>query len=249
MNNDVVAIIPARSKSKSVIHKNLAPIGGFPLIAYSIAAAKMSSLISRVLVSTDSEDYAEIARSYGAEVPFLRPDEFSTDTSTDRDFALHAMNWLKENEGLVPEHWVHLRPTTPLRNPKLMDEAIDIFLNRADCTALRSAHASPESPFKWFRRNDEGIFTGLTSDETKLDRFNLPRQAYPTVYIPDGYVDIIRASFVMGTDGFHGDRVYAYESPFCNEVDSAEELELISIQVERHGSVVLDYLATQASKA
>ena len=115
--SNIIAIIPARSGSKSVKDKNIALLSGYPLIAYSIVAAKKSELIDRIIISTDSEEYQKIALQYGAEVPFLRPTEYSTDTSTDRDFLIHAMNWLEENERQAPEYWVHLRPTTPLRDP------------------------------------------------------------------------------------------------------------------------------------
>lgn len=242
MKPSVVAIIPARSGSKSIKDKNLANLGGYPLLAYSIVAAKMSKRIGRVLLSTDSEQYAEIGRKYGADVPFLRPSEFSTDKSTDREFMVHAMEWVRDHEGQLPEYWVHLRPTTPLRNPAHLDDAVSMFENRPEATALRSAHPSPESPFKWFRRNEQGYLTGLTSDETSLDRFNLPRQAYPSVFIPDGYVDIVRSSFVLGSSLLHGDKVLGFESPHCTEVDSVEELDRLDFQLRKFGSPLFDYL-------
>ncbi len=242
MKNAVVAIIPARSGSKGIKDKNLSNLGGFPLIAYSIVAAKLAKQIDRVLVSTDSEHYAEIGRRYCAEVPFLRPTELSGDASTDRDFMLHAMQWVQENEGQIPEYWVHLRPTTPLRDPAHLDSAIQVLVNRPEATALRSAHVSPESPFKWFRLNEVGFFTALTSDDTSLDKFNLPRQTYPKAYIPDGYVDIVKSTFVMNSGQFHGDRVLGYESPYCTEVDSQDELDMLDFQLRKYGSPLWDYL-------
>ena len=122
--NDVIAIIPARSGSKSVSDKNVKMLSGHPLMAYSIAAAKLSKSINRVIVSTNSEDYANIATSYGAEAPFIRPEEHSTDTATDRGWVIHAMEWLKKNENKVPDYWVHLRPTTPLRDFKIIALAL-----------------------------------------------------------------------------------------------------------------------------
>jgi len=118
--SDIIAIIPARAGSKSLVDKNIKYLSGHPLIAYSIAAAKLSKKIDRVIVSTDSQKYTEIAKQYGAEVPFIRPDKISIDTAIDRDFLIHAMNWFKENESSVPEYWVHLRPTTPLRSIELL---------------------------------------------------------------------------------------------------------------------------------
>lgn len=242
MNCPIVAIIPARCGSKSIKDKNLARLGGYPLIAYSIVAARMSNRIDRVLISTDSEYYAELGKRYGAEAPFLRPPELSTDKSTDREFMVHAMEWVRDHEGHLPELWVHLRPTTPLRDPRHLDEAVAMLESCSEATALRSAHPSPESPFKWFRRNDRGYLTALTADDTSLDRFNLPRQGYPTVFIPDGYVDIVRSSFVLNSQLFHGDRVLGYESPHSTEVDSTEELERLSFQLSKYGSPLLDYL-------
>lgn len=237
-----IAIIPARSGSKSIKDKNLALLGGYPLIAYSIAAAKQAPGVDRVIVSTDSQEYADISVRYGAEVPFLRPSALSGDKSTDIDFMLHAMSWFDENEQIQPEYWVHLRPTTPLRDPAVIDAAISACRNASDCTALRSGHQSPESPFKWFRKSEDGYLMGLTSDDTDLDKFNLPRQSYPDVYIPDGYVDVVKRSFVQKTGALHGNRVLAFESPFCIEVDSIEELELLDFQISKQGSPLLDYL-------
>jgi CMP-N,N'-diacetyllegionaminic acid synthase len=122
-----IAIIPARSGSKGVIDKNIRVLSGRPLIAYSIQAALIADNIDRVIVSTDSEHYAYIAREYGAEVPFLRPAEISTDFSSDYDLMKHALDWLKTSEGKIPEYIVHLRPTTPLRDPAIVDAAVELF--------------------------------------------------------------------------------------------------------------------------
>ena len=241
---NVIAVIPARSGSKGIKDKNLSNLGGYPLLAYSIVAAKLAKQIDRVLISTDSEHYAEVGRRYGAEVPFLRPVELAGDTSTDRDFMLHAMQWLQDNEGKLSEYWVHLRPTTPLRDPVHIDLAIHALINCPAATASRSAHVSPESPFKWFRLNREGFFAALTSDDTSLDKYNLPRQSYTTVYIPNGYVDIVKSTFVMSSDHFHGDKVLGYESPYCTEVDSQDELDLLDFQLRKYGSPLFDYLKT-----
>ncbi len=94
----ILALIPARSGSKSVVDKNIRKIAGKPMIAYSIEHAKQSKYINRIIVSTDSETYAQIAREYGAETPFLRPAEYATDTSLDIEVFEHALSWPKEHE-------------------------------------------------------------------------------------------------------------------------------------------------------
>ena len=107
--NTIYAIIPARAGSKGVKNKNIRCVKGYPLLAYAIAAAKNCEYVSRIIVSTDSEEYAKIARYYGAETPFLRPAEFATDTSPDIEFMEHAIKWLADNEGKLPEFFMHLR--------------------------------------------------------------------------------------------------------------------------------------------
>jgi len=234
---DIVAIIPARSGSKSLIDKNIKDLSGHPLIAYSIAAAKLSEKIDKVIVSTNSQEYAKIAKQYGAEVPFIRPDEFSTDTATDKDFLVHAMNWLEKNEGSTAEYWVHLRPTTPLRDVEVVDNAIDEIMQDKSATSLRSGHKAPESPLKWFVK-DNRYFEGLMSGED----YNLPKEAFKQVYIPDGFVDIVKFSFVMNNKEIHGDKMIGFQSPVCTEVDSLEEFEYIQYQLDKNGSKLLDYL-------
>jgi N-acylneuraminate cytidylyltransferase len=236
---NIIAIIPARSGSKSVADKNIKILSGYPLIAYSIAVAKLCKNIDRVIVSTDSQKYAEIAKKYGAEVPFIRPSKFSKDTSTDKDFLIHAMEWIEENEGTLPEYWVHLRPTTPLRETLIIEKAIENFIQDKSATSLRSGHKAPESPLKWFiKRNN--YFKGLVEGE----RYNLPKESFEQIYIPNGYVDILRASYVMKNSGTHGDKIIGYVSPACIEVDSIEEFEYIQYQLEKNHSKLLDYLKT-----
>lgn len=235
--SNIVAIIPARSGSKSLEKKNIKELYGHPLIAYSIAVAKLSKKIDRVIVSTNSREYADIAKQYGAEIPFIRPDEFSTDISTDKDFLVHVMSWFDENEGSSPEYWVHLRPTTPLRDVEVVDNAIDEIMQDNSATSLRSGHKAPESPLKWLVK-DNNYFKGLVSDED----YNLPKEAFKQVYIPDGFVDIVKYSFVMNNKEIHGDKMIGFESPVCSEVDSLEEFEYIQYQLDKNGSRLLDYL-------
>ena len=115
----VVALIPARSGSKGVPHKNVRKLGGRPLIEWSIQACLKSRLIDRVVVSTDSQEYADLAVGLGAEAPFLRPAEIAGDRSTDFDFVIHALDWFACHGG-EPEFLVHVRPTTPYRVPEII---------------------------------------------------------------------------------------------------------------------------------
>jgi N-acylneuraminate cytidylyltransferase len=237
----MIAIIPARSGSKGVPGKNIKNLGGIPLFAFSIIAAKMMSSVSRVIVSTDSSEYAEIAKKFGAEVPFLRPIDISGDKSTDYDLFLHALNWFDKNENKIPEFLLHLRPTTPLRDPQIMESAVKLFLeNKEKATSLRSGHSAPESPYKWFLKDENNYFIGLRDDLTP-EKVNLPRQSFPSVYIPDGYIDVLKSSVILNTGTLHGDKMLVFESPFCVEVDTKEDFEYLEFQIKKEGSPILNF--------
>jgi CMP-N,N'-diacetyllegionaminic acid synthase len=240
LKENVIAIIPARSGSKGVPGKNIALLGGHPLIAFSIAGAKLAG-IERVWISTDSEKYAEMAKRYGAEVPFLRPTEISNDRSTDFEFMRQAMDWMDQNENTVPEYWLHLRPTTPLRDPKILKEALELIQSNPKASSLRSGHEAPESPFKWFLKDDEGFFKGLREDLTP-EKVNMPRQTFPKMYNPDGYVDIVRSSHVLHSTTLHGEKMLVFESPQCDEIDTKEDFEFLEYKFRKYGSPLQNYL-------
>src|SRR5512137_723249 len=126
---EILALIPARGGSKSIPRKNIRLLAGYPLMAYSIAAAIRSKGVTRTIVSTDDEEIARVAQSYGAETPFLRPLEYALDNTTDFPVFTHALSWLKENEEYQPDVVVQLRPTSPLRPPDCVDRAIQILLD------------------------------------------------------------------------------------------------------------------------
>jgi CMP-N,N'-diacetyllegionaminic acid synthase len=238
----MIAIIPARCGSKGVPGKNIKLLGGLPLFAYSIIAAKMMPSVSRVIVSTDSSEYGEIAIEYGAEVPFLRPKEISGDSSTDLDLFLHALNWFNEYENFIPEYFLHLRPTTPLRDPIIMEEAVKMFyININIATSLRSGHIAPESPYKWFLKDENNYFKGIREDLTP-EKVNLPRQSFPSVYIPDGYIDILKSSVILETGTLHGDKMLVFESPFCVEVDTKDDFDYLEFQIKKEGSTIINYI-------
>ena len=134
---DILGIIPARGGSKGIPGKNIKMIAGKPLIEWTIEAAKKSKLLTRVIVSTDDEKIAEVAKQYGAEVPFLRPKDIAQDLSTDVEFLIHALDWLKANQGYEPEIIVRLPPTSPLRTAAHIDEGIKKLMDTPEADAVR----------------------------------------------------------------------------------------------------------------
>lgn len=234
---DIVAIIPARSGSKGVVDKNIKLLGGHPLIAYSIAAALLAKNIDRVIVSTDSELYANIARKYSAEVPFLRPPEISGDNSTDYDFIKHALDWMQNNEGYLPKYLVHLRPTTPLREPTCIEEAIERICHDNYATALRSVHEMSETAYKTVEI-DRDYLKCICSGSFDLDAANQTRQVFPKTYIANGYVDIYKSSYVVKNKKILGDKVIAYITPRIFEVDTLEDFDYLEYQVAKDPMLV-----------
>ena len=172
---EVLALIPARSGSKSIPDKNIRLLGGKPLLAYSIEHALAAPSITRTLVSTNSADYAEIARRYGAEVPFLRPDALAQDHSTDLEVFTHALQWLAEHEGYRPNLCVHLRPTYPVRRIEDIEAAIGILSDQPALHSVRSVAPAPETPMKmWFR--DEARRLTPVVETAQQEAHSLPRQ-------------------------------------------------------------------------
>jgi CMP-N,N'-diacetyllegionaminic acid synthase len=231
-----VALIPARSESKGVPNKNIKQLNGYPLLAYSIQAARKSKLISRVIISTDSSEYAEIAKQYKGEVPFLRPKNISGDKSSDFEFVEHALKWFRDTQPEVPELIVHLRPTTPLRDPAQIDAAIKKISSHKNATALRSVHEMSESAYKCFQIESESlacVFTGCR----ELESINKPRQAFPKTYFGNGYVDILKTKIISETLTLHGDKVTPFITPQVIEVDTLQDFDYLEYQVSKHRSL------------
>lgn len=237
----VVALVPARGGSKGVPGKNIRPLGGFPVIAWSIVAARLCPAIDRVIVSTDSPEIAAVARRFGAETPFLRPAELASDTAGDRDVILHLLRWLQSAEGAAPPLVVHLRPTTPLRDPVEIARAVAALRAAPLATALRSAHALPEPPQKMFGV-DDGLFVGLFPHDPRPEYYNLPRQVFPPAYLPNGYVDVVRGDFVLSGEALHGPRILAHVTPPAIEIDTMEDLDRLEYILERRGHPLLEHL-------
>ena len=206
---EVMALIPARGGSKSVPRKNLLPVAGKPLIAYSILHAKACASITRSVVSTDDDEIAAVARQYGAEVPFKRPAEAASDTATDFQVFQHALAWLAEHEGYVPELVVHLRPTGPVREAALIERAVQLMLDNPDADALRSVGTAEQTPYKMWRI--EGSFLRpLIELPGYREAHSMPRQKLPAAYWQNGYVDIVRPRTITELESMTGSVVLPF---------------------------------------
>ena len=194
--SEILALIPARGGSKGIPRKNVLMVAGKPLIAYSIEQALASRYITRTIVSTDDAEIAEVARHFGAEVPFMRPFQFAQDLSPDIDVFRHALEWLRDREGYNCELVVHLRPTGPVRRVELIAEAIETMLNHSEADSLRSVSWPVQTPYKMWRMV-EGYLQPLLAVEGMVEPYCMPRQSLPEVYWQNGYVDIVRPHVVL----------------------------------------------------
>ena len=196
---EILALIPARGGSKGIPRKNVRPFAGYPLIAYSIAAALQAETALRVIVSTDDEDIASVAREGGAETPFLRPAELAADDTTDLPVFRHALQWLAEYEGYAPDLVVQLRPTSPLRPRHCVDAAIRILLAHPEADSVRGVVPAGQNPYKMWRlpQGENGPMRNLLELEGVGEPYNAPRQALPAIHWQTGHIDAIRASVIQ----------------------------------------------------
>lgn len=222
---EIISLIPARAGSKGVLDKNIRNLGGHPLLEWSIKASLLSESISRTIVSTDSISYQEIAISSGAEAPFLRPPSISADTSGDIEFVLHALTEL-EKSGYTPDYIVHLRPTTPIRKPEVIEEAISTLNNDGVWTSLRSVHEMSESAYKSFEIEESDFLVSAFVRNRDLEKSNLGRQEFPKTYQANGYVDILSVEEIKNTGKIHGNSVLAFLTEPVIEIDTSFDFEL-----------------------
>ena len=203
---EVLAIIPARAGSKSIAKKNVRFFAGHPLLAYSIAAALQATRVTRVMVSTDDKEYGDIARSYGAEVPFLRPAELAADDVTDLPVFEHALNWLIDNEKYKPDIVVQLRPTSPIRPRDCVDRAVEILINNPQADSVRGVVNSGQNPYKMWRLTDNGQMIPLLKDAVD-EAYNMPRQSLPATYWQTGHIDAIRTETILKKKSMSGETI------------------------------------------
>lgn len=220
----ILAIIPARAGSKSVPNKNIRLINNKPILAYSIEHAKKSKYINRIILSTDSEEYAKIGRDFGAETPFIRPTEYATDTALDIDVFYHALEHLKTIENYIPDIVVQLRPTYPVRNPADIDNMIEILLKNDKIDSVRSLTPAKEIPFKMWTMDNTGQLSPICKEITEC--YNMPRQELPVAYYQNACIDVIRSRVILDNRSMTGNNIYGYLMKDNFDIDTEDDFKL-----------------------
>jgi CMP-N,N'-diacetyllegionaminic acid synthase len=233
-----IAIIPARGGSKGIPNKNIVELAGKPLIAHSIEDSLNCSKVQRTIVSTDDPEIAEVARQYGAEVPFIRPAIIAEDDTPDLPVFAHALEWLQDQENSLPELVVHLRPTTPLRPPGLVEKGIQMLMEDPLADCVRSVCEPPHTPYKMWQIEGNYIkpFLKLRNKES----FNLPRQNLPQVFCHDGLLDVIRTSTILDKNTMTGKHILPLrteDSFFVVDIDKPVDLVLAEVFIRHNNKI------------
>lgn len=188
-----LGIIPARGGSKGLPRKNVRLLGGVPLIAHTIRAG-LESGIERLIVSTDDEEIAEVAGKWGAEVPFIRPAEFSGDSSSSLSVLLHALRFMEKERNYYPAHVVFLQPTSPFRQVQHIDEALDQYFRAGKHSLIGVTEVQEFHPYFMFTLSEGNVLNPLFEMEDRP----LRRQDLPPVYRINGAIYITCRSYYEG---------------------------------------------------
>ncbi len=234
---EVLAIVPARGGSKGIPRKNLVTLLGRPLLWWSVRAALDAETVTRTIVSTDDAEIADAAAAAGAEVPFLRPAELAGDTVLDLPVFEHTLRTLATAEGYAPDLVVHLRPTSPLRPPGLVDEGVRALAADPAADSLRAVTPPANNPFKMWRIVD-GVLVPLVETDIH-EQYNQPRQALPAAYWQTGTLDVMRAATVLDLGSMTGRRILplVIDPDLAVDIDDPLSLALAEDRCRRYGLV------------
>ena len=211
---NILGLITARGGSKGIPRKNLADLAGKPLIAWTIEAALESHKLGRVIVSTDDEEIAQVARAWGAEVPFMRPPELAGDRSSHVSVIVHAVRWLETTESAHLDHVMLLQPTSPLRSVEDIDAAIDLAIEK-DADSVVSVCPVREHPYLCKQIASDGRLLDFT---LKSEGY-IPRQVLPPVYSLNGAIYLVRCSVLLEQNIVYTDRTFAFVMPLERSLD------------------------------
>ncbi|MCS7015068.1 MAG: acylneuraminate cytidylyltransferase family protein [Gemmatales bacterium] len=215
-------MIPARGGSQAIPRKNLASLGGKPLIAWTIEVARSVRDLDKIIVSTDDNEIATIARHYGAEVPFLRPAEISRSDSPTIEAVIHALHWLAQHADYHPELVLLLQPTSPFRTADDIYAALHL-MRASHAPAVVSVTMCHPHPFLTFRLDAQGILENLLGKDVS----HIRRQDLPPVYQLNGAIYLVKTSTLLREKTFLPAGTRALIMPRNRSLDIDEPLDLM----------------------
>lgn len=225
----ILGLIPARGGSKAIPGKNIKMLAGKSLIQRAYESASKSKYLDRIILSTDSDEIAENARSFGLEVPFMRPDEFAKDESPMIDAVIHALETLNKS-GYVPDAVMLLQPTSPLRNAKHIDEAIDLLKdNDSVCSVIEIPQDM--SPHYVMKINGDGYLDYFLPEGKNIKR----RQDVPRAYKRDGTIFLTKTGVLLNEKNFYGKKCVPYfiDTSLSVNIDTPEEWQIAEKKLKK----------------
>ena len=232
---EVLAVIPARGGSKGIPRKNVVELLGRPLLWWSVRAALDAKTVTRTVLTTDDVEMAEVGRAAGAEVPFMRPAELAGDEVLDLPVFEHVLATLADSEGYRPDVVVHLRPTSPLRPPGLIDEGVEALVADPEADSLRAVTVPSNNPFKMWRI-DDGVLVPLV-DSGIPEQYNQPRQALPPAWWQTGTLDVMRPATILELHSMTGRRILpmVIDAELAVDIDDPVSLAVAEDRCRRFG--------------
>ncbi len=220
-NGTTAAIIPARGGSKGIPGKNITMLAGKPLIAWTIEAARSATAIDRIIVSTDSQAIADVAKEYGAEVPFLRPSELGRDETPGAPPIAHALRWLAHHQNYEPELTLCLQPTSPLRLASDIENAHLLFRDSV-AEAVVGLTLAAQHPYWMKKKGSDGLIEPFIGGENS----KLRRQDLPEVFAVNGAIYLVRSDLFLIGESFYPPKTYGYVMPPERSIDIDSMLDM-----------------------
>jgi len=231
-----LAVIPARCGSKSIARKNIVDLGGKPLIAYTIEAAREAQLVGDFIVSTDCEEIAAVAKAFGADVPFIRPSQLATDSADSLSVVRHALNFMEEKRGSMYDAVVLLQPTTPFRKPSLIDRALRLLSESKLDSVVSVVDVGASHPYRMYSICQNGVLAPFVDG---VDDPMMPRQKLPQVYIRSGDIYATRRSCLLEQKSLIGRRSggLIIDPEYAVNIDEPMDLEVARLKLRELGGV------------
>ena len=228
-----LAIIPARGGSKGLLGKNIKELCGKPLIAWSIETGLKSKYIDEVVVSTDYQEIADIAKKYGATVPFLRPDYLASDTATSFDAVKHTIDFYKDELGKEFDYIILLEPTSPLREVDDIDSSIEYLLNSKADSIVGISKTEDQNPAFLIEKDTNNYLIGYENKDMKV----LRRQDINDVYFFEGTIYVSKIDTLLKKKTFYHETTIGYEVPKYKslEIDDLDDFIMVEAMMKHKG--------------
>ncbi len=224
--NECWALVPARSGSQTIKHKNIMMLNKKPLIYYSLNLAKKCKFFKKIIFSSDSTKYLKLASKFGNFYLHKRDYESSTHTATDLDvFKSFIRDHLKDNYSL-PKYFAHLRPTTPVRNIKTINKILKFFFKKKNFSSLRTVSKMSESSYKSLRIVNKKLCS-IVKVDYDLDKYNKPQSNYPTTYVANGILDLYFTKNILNNTLLGKKTIPYITDEFNSDIDTKNDIEKV----------------------